>query len=354
VTRSLPNTAHLCAALLAACLSAAPGRLLAQDATPTAVPAPVAAVSPPADPPPAAAPPASEQDLPVVEVIEPRLELTLRAPHDVALFTTRQIEGATAERQCAGDCTVSLAPGRYRFALAERKRAAVAVRGSFRLEGSDVLEARYVSARNKRIAGSLLLALVFPASSTGFVGSLKALAGLDEICDLTGDCRSEKASASLKANLVLSSVTLVASGVLGSWLVSRRDRAEVRLRGLSAGNRRESEVAPAEPIAQVEPLSAEPAAPRVLPELPPTPAEVRGDDLARIAAHRAELAQCFPITAAKSVLLDIDIDVAGGVVRVVPSRPLSQRVQSCLQRSLVRIAFLATGTPRTVRMLLSP
>jgi hypothetical protein len=346
--RHRPSLSAVSASLLVACLSALPCRLLAQESVTVA---PAAAPEAAPESPAAVVPPRAEaqtEQLPVQQLTEPSVQLTLRAPYDVALHTFQQLDGAAAERQCAGDCTVSLAPGRYRFALSAGKRDAVPVRGVFRLEGPDVLEARYVSRRNSRIAGSLLLALTLPASTVGFIRGLTSYAQLDEFCDAFSHCRDEKAGASLKATLILSAVTMAASAALGGWLVSRKDRAQVRLRGRSTGNGMERDAAatPEEPLAREEPRAPSPREPQ------PTP-DLHADDLKRLGVHRNELAQCFSISMAGTVVLEIGIDRAGRLASIKPSREVPGRVWSCLRRTLGRVEFLS-GPERSLNLALTP
>jgi hypothetical protein len=397
VSRFRPVSHRIRAAVAAALLSTLPVRLKAQEpvaapAESTAPDAPVAPAAQPAAVPgdtltPAAAPVA---ELPVQDVSEPNVAITLRAPQNVALYVTRQVEGARSERHCAGDCELSLAPGRYRFALARALQRPVNVPGTFHLEGPDVLEARYDSALGKRVAGGIVLGAGIPAGLAMFVGGLKTYAALDEICDLEGNCHDEKLDGGARASIAIGAVIMVASAAVGGWLATRKDQAHLELRRVSANNALEQPAparapAPEPPAPAVKPEAQAPApaaaaarepvvsdlarqlglpppstmatgpAPRPISEPEPesAPAPLRKIeprvDLTTIAESRAALSRCFPEKLTARVELRIDISREGRLSGMGTSWPLAPRVEKCLQSALGRIQF-EVGLPRTIRV----
>jgi hypothetical protein len=354
-----------------ALLSALPATLRAQEPVAVQPAGETQAEAPKSELPEPAAP---APELPIQHVSEPSVVLTLRAPQSIALFSTRQVEGAKAHRHCSGDCDIHLAPGRYSFALASGLGKPVKARGTFRLEASDVLEARYASAKKHRIVGGLMLGLVTPTAFTWFVTGIKAYATLDEICNADG-CHDAKLSAGLISTIAFSAVLTAASAGLGGWLVRRKDRAYVELGGMSAANRLE------EPVARA--ALPEPPAPKLEPQpsvsdlpeqggLPPPSTVARGSqsvvkapveprapeplhniepraDLAKVAQKRGELTRCFPEKLTERLELRIDIAQEGHMSNMSTSSPLAPRVEKCLGRVLGNIQF-DVGLPRTVRV----
>jgi hypothetical protein len=157
--------------------------------------------------------------------------VTVRSPPGVALLSLLQEPGAAADRQCTGDCELRLVPGRYRFGLTYGLRGPVMAPGTFQVDGPDVLEVSYKSEHRKRIGGWLLLSLGLPGGITQLAAALNAYSEVTYICEPDEACRADRVGPALKANIILGAITATASAILGGWLVTRRDRARVRLRG---------------------------------------------------------------------------------------------------------------------------
>ena len=315
---------------------------------------------------------------PEAPVSSESLSLILRAPPTVAFVGTSLDTGSSRPaRLCSGDCVERVSPGRYRFALAQGLGAPVAAPGTFELSRTDVLEASYHSARSQRVGGAVVLGVGIPVGLYALISGIRDYARLGEVCragESFGSqvCEDETASAGTKPSIVLGAVTTVAATALGTWLVRRRDRAEVHLRGLAPENREQSEpAASAEPRAgspalvlsapapEVPAPPAPPAEPKVASDTPaepapqaPPPAPKPKTDAPKIAEKRAALFACFEEVPRERLDLIVRIDEQGKFSSVRATASLAAETQGCLEQTLRSVVF-DQGPARSLRVRLT-